>query len=350
MRRDEWDPHGPPGVAPVRAASPWAVVIAIVVAAGLIVAAFLLPIPVLYSYNPGPVRDVMTLVEVDGASTYSSEGSLLLTTVRVDTEVTFVEWLFAQVSPARAIVTKDQVIPEGQTIEDLRKEQQTQMEESKQHALEVVYTALGLGRPTGNGARVVGTIAGFPAAGVLRKGDVIVAVDGRPVRTTCDVGRRVDRHRVGEKVSITVRRDGARKTLVLRTTSSQEDPDAPFIGVAMEEIDYSFNPEIAVEFKTGRIAGPSAGLMFALALYDQLTPDDLTAGRRIAGTGTIACDGGIGSVGGIEQKVAGAEERGAEVFLSPEGNAAAARRVAGDIDVAAVSTFSEAVEYLEGLD
>lgn len=346
----EWDPYGPPGVAPVRGRSPWAVVIALVVTVGLVVAAILLPIPVFYSYNPGPVRDVMTLVDVDGASTYSSEGSLLLTTVRVDTEVTFVEWLFAQVSQTRAIVTRDQVIPEGQTLDELRKEQRNQMEESKRHALEVVFTALGLGHPTGKGARVVGTIAGFPATGVLRKGDVIVAVDGRRVQTTCDVGRGVDTHEVGEDVTITVRRDGMRRTLAIRTTSSQEDPGAPFIGVAMEEIDYSFNPEIAVDFKTGRIAGPSAGLMLALALYDQLTPDDLTNGLRIAGTGTIACDGGVGSVGGIEQKVAGAEDRGAEVFLSPKGSAAAAERVAGDIDVVAVATFAEAVEYLEGLD
>lgn len=347
---EKWDSYDPPGIDPVRGRSPWAVVIALVVTIGLVIAAFLLPIPVFYSYNPGPVRDVMALVDVDGASTYSSEGNLLLTTVRVDTEVTFVEWLFAQVSPSRAIVTKDQVIPEGQTLDELRKEQRTQMEESKQHALEVVFTALGLGRPTGKGARVVGTVAGFPAAGTLRKGDVIVAVDGRRVRTTCDVGRGVDSHDVGESVQITVRRDGTRKTLSLRAASRQEDPNAPFIGVAMEEIDYSFNPEIQVEFRSGRIAGPSAGLMFALALYDHLTPDDLTDGRRIAGTGTIACDGGIGSIGGIEQKVAGAENRGAEIFLSPQGNAAAAERVAGDIDIVAVSTFAEAVEYLEGLD
>jgi PDZ domain-containing protein len=89
--------------------------------------------------------------------------------------------------------------------------------------------------------------------------------------------------------------------------------------------------------------------MFSLGLYDLLTPDDLTSGRRIAGTGTIGCDGGVGPIGGIEQKVAGAEHKGAEIFLAPQANADSAKAVAEDIHVVSVSTFQDALDYLEGL-
>jgi PDZ domain-containing protein len=117
----------------------------------------------------------------------------------------------------------------------------------------------------------------------------------------------------------------------------------------MESVNYRFDPGFKIEFETGEIAGPSAGLMFSLALYDRLTPDDLTAGRKIAGTGTIECDGGVGPIGGIEQKVAGAQARGAEIFLAPQANSASAQAVADDIEVVPISTFGDAITYLEGL-
>ena len=119
----------------------------------------------------------------------------------------------------------------------------------------------------------------------------------------------------------------------------------------MEEINYEFDPGLDVKFDPGEIAGPSAGLMLALQIYDRLTPDDLTHGKQIAGTGEISCDGGVGPIGGIEQKVAGAAREGAEIFLAPTLNAADAREAAGDdIQVVSISTFDDAVKFLEGLD
>ncbi len=148
---------------------------------------------------------------------------------------------------------------------------------------------------------------------------------------------------------MTIRRDGDRKTVTLRTVPNPQDPSSAFVGVQMSDVDYEFDPGAEVRFKTGEIAGPSAGLMFALALYDRVTPDDLTQGRKIAGTGEIACDGGVGPIGGIEEKVAAAERIGAEVFLAPAANADAARGAADELEVVAVSNFNDAVEFLEGL-
>jgi PDZ domain-containing protein len=149
---------------------------------------------------------------------------------------------------------------------------------------------------------------------------------------------------------MTVSRDGRLQTFSLGTVADPSDPSSPLVGIFMRDINFRFDPDLKVEFDTQEIAGPSAGLMMTLALYDRLTPDDLTGGRAIAGTGEIACDGGVGSIGGIEQKVAGAEDRGAEIFLAPAANAARARAAAGDIRVIAVSDFGDAVTFLEDLE
>ncbi|MDQ3985329.1 MAG: PDZ domain-containing protein [Actinomycetota bacterium] len=341
-------PPPPPGVEPVRGPRTlrWVIVLGLLLA--LVIGSNWIPLPIFYAYLPGPVRDVEERVEVGDAKTYSSEGKLYLTTVNVDIDVTLRDWIEAIFDPERTVVLKDDVTGGG-SLEDLQREQEIQMQESKQHAEEVALAALGIAEPTGNGARVSGTVDGAPADGVIRRGDVIVSVDGEKVSTTCDVGRAVDAHDIGEEVTFALRRAGEVETVILETARNPQDHNAPYVGVFMKEIDYKFKPGFEVDFETGEIAGPSAGLMFALALYDRLTPDDLTGGRDIAGTGTVACDGGVGPIGGIEQKVAGAEAHGAVIFLAPAGNAAAAEEVADDIEVVSVSTFDDAVRYLEDL-
>lgn len=323
-------------------------IVALAVVAGVAWSAFNVSIPIFYAYLPGPVRDVEPLIEVDGVQTYSSEGVYLMTTVSVDTAVTFSEWVEALIDRNEQIILKEDLVPQGTTLQELEARQKEEMAASKQHAQEVAFSALGLGRPTGDGARVVQTVADYPADGILRKGDVIVKVDGANVQTTCDVGEAIDNLEIGDKVMITVRRNGEIKTLQVETGSNPQDGSAPFIGVHMSDVNYSFETDFDVTIKTGNIAGPSAGLMFTLALYDLLEPGDLTGGRKIAGTGEIACDGGVEPIGGIAQKVAGAEREGAEIFLAPAANYSDALEAAGEIEVVKVSNFAEAVEYLEG--
>jgi PDZ domain-containing protein len=307
------------------------------------------PIPIFYAYTPGPVRDIESLVDVSEARTYSSEGTLFLTTVNVDPQVTLWEMVAIGFDPDRVVVMRDAVTG-GRSLNQLIEMQRQEMQDSKQHATEVALAALGFGEPKGRGARVVDTLRGFAAHGVLDEGDLIVAVDGEEVDTTCDVGRLVDRHEIGDTVEVAVRRDDVRRTFRLETRASELEPGTPLLGVQMEDVGYRFEPGVDVDFETGKIGGPSAGVMMTLALYDKLTPDDLTGGRRIAGTGTIACDGGVGPIGGVEQKVAGAEREGAAIFLSPQANLDAAKRAADDIEVVAISNFDDAREYLENLE
>lgn len=347
MIRRESDLPDPATHHPVNGLRPWrwAIFGVFVLALGLV--AVFVPIPIFYAYLPGPVRDVEKLVEVSGVDTYSSEGQLYLTTVSVDIEVTFADWVTYLVDPDSVVVMKEQVTG-GSSFEDLEARQIEEMKGSKQNAEEVVFSRLGIATPTGNGARVEATLEGSPADGKLQEGDVILAIDEIEIQTTCDVDSAMDSHSPGERITITVRREGSVEMVTLEAGSSPTDAQAGFLGIAMSDVGYRFDSGARVEFETGNIAGPSAGLMFSLALYDRLTPDDLTGGRAIAGTGEIACGGGVGPIGGIEQKVAGAEQEGADVFLAPAANFEAAQAAADEIEVVRISNFSQAVEYLEG--
>ena len=342
-------PPPPPGVDPVRGPRglKWIIVLALVVI--IAAASNWIPVPIFYAYRPGPVRDVEDLVRIEDAQSYSSEGRLLLTTVSVDVNVTLKEWVFAFFDSETTVVPREEVTA-GASLKELERLQRAEMAASKQHAEEVALSALGIAEPEGKGARVQKTLEGAPASGELQVGDVIVEVDGQEVSTTCEVGRFIDETEVGDPIELTVKRDGHQETVSLVTEEDPRDPTSSYIGIMMEEIGYRFDPGFDVEIETGEIAGPSAGLMFALALYDRLTAEDLTHGQDIAGTGTIACDGDVGPIGGIEQKIAAAEAQGAEIFLAPSGNVSAAEGAADEIDVVSVSNFDDALEYLEGLD
>lgn len=342
MQSNDWDLPEPP-IAPVSGGSSWRVAAAMFVAAVLVVSAFTVPIPVFFLYVPGPVRDVQGLVTVEDAKTYSSEGRLYLTTVSIDTTVTLVDVLEAAFDPHMDVVMKEDVT-QGQTLREVREQAEDDMRQSKQAARQTAFSALGL--RAGEGARVLETVAQSPAAALLQEGDRVVAVDGRDTTTACDVQQAIARHAAGEVVRMTVVRDGDRRAIPIETIDHPQQEGAAFVGITMADVP---GDSIGVRFKTGDIAGPSAGLMFSLALYDRLTPDDLTHGRKIAGTGEIFCGGVVGPIGGIEEKVAGAEDEGAEIFLAPEANFEAAQGAAEDIEVVSVRTFSDAVEYLEGL-
>jgi PDZ domain-containing protein len=323
----------------------WRWIITGIVVVGLAAAAVFVPIPIFYLYLPGPVRDAEDLIEISDRETFSSEGSLYMTTVSVDTSVSFVELVIAGMDSAQEVIMKED-LTRGRPLDEVRLEQEAEMDESQESARQVALTELGLDQPSGEGARVVTTITGAPADGVLRPGDVIVAIDGQPTNTTCEVGRQIDTHETGEEVEVTVDREGRELRFDLEVRENPFDGSPAFIGVQMETVGFSFSPGVTVDFKTGQIAGPSAGLMLALALYDQLTQDDLTAGREIAGTGTLLCDGSVGPIGGIQQKVAGARAQGAEIFLAPAGNYDEALQVDADIEIVPIRTFDDAIDYL----
>lgn len=277
-------------------------------------------------YSPGPTVDVLAedaddaeLIQIDGSEVdvYHDEGgeirfTTVSSTVRGN-KPGLLELLAAWADPDRAVIPYDIAHPPNQTAEEEEQQGQRSMATSQQTAAAVALTELGYDLPTST--QVIEVAPESPSEGVLLPGDVFLRADGARVRTNQDVVDAVTAHEPGDPVSLRIRRDGER----LDVEIAPEDVEGePRIGVVVgENYEFPFDIKIRVDEAIG---GPSAGLMFALAIYDTLTPGSLSDGETIAGTGTIDSEGAVGPIGGIAQKIAGAEDSGAELFLVPAAN------------------------------
>jgi PDZ domain-containing protein len=102
-----------------------------------------------------------------------------------------------------------------------------------------------------------------------------------------------------------------------------------------------------VNFDTDNIVGPSAGSMFTMEIYNQLTPNDITLGKRIAGTGTVNLDGQVGKIGGVRYKMMAALEAEADLFIVPAENYEEAEAANIDLKLIKVETINDIIKYLE---
>jgi len=194
---------------------------------------------------------------------------------------------------------------------------------------------------------VMGVSNGSPADGKLKPGDFILQINGKEVSTTDDVKAAVNKVAVGEAILFKILRDRQALTQTIITAASNANPAQPVVGINLT-IGYSYEPRVTFRISPD-IGGPSAGLIFALAIYDMVTSGDLIADRSVAGTGTITGDGKVGAIGGIQEKIAGAEAAGATVFLVPADNCADVQGLATSVRLVRVATLSDAIAALEDL-
>jgi PDZ domain-containing protein len=331
----------------------WLIILAFVLAV-VAPAGFFIHLPY-FSVGPGPAVNVLTLIDArGGARTYESKGQLLLTTVSESVNTVNVwDAVLAWIDPNVTLISQQAVLG-GQTSREVDIENQLEMDDSKYNAEIAAFRALGLDVPRVAGARVLSVVEGLPAAGKLRAQDLIVSVDGVSVKDPAGAVTLLQKHKIGETVSIGYRRGRSARTVTMKTVPSQpvagKKPHA-VIGVSLEPA-FRLPRDIAVD--TQNIVGPSGGMMIALSIYDAFTPADLTGGHIIAGTGTIAVlsngQAVVGDIGGIQEKVRAAAAHGADIFLAPFDQAADARKVAPkSMRVFGVRTFDEALKFLKSL-
>jgi len=187
---------------------------------------------------------------------------------------------------------------------------------------------------------VTAVTTGGPSVGVLEKNDILTSVDGTAVTSSQKLTELVRAKKAGSTLTVAYTRAGKPGTAKI-TTKADKDSDTPRIGV---EIDQRQPHPFTVKIDLDEIGGPSAGLMFTLGIIDKLRPADLTGGKIIAGTGTIDDDGNVGPIGGIPQKLVGAKEAGAQIFLVPADNCAEAlRNAVPGLPMARVATVDDAL-------
>jgi PDZ domain-containing protein len=243
-----------------------------------------------------------------------------------------------------------QFLAPGASETDQLRSDRVDFESSKRLAAAVAFRALGrkVGI-SGGGVKVDAfTDTSSPAyrAG-LRPGMVIVAVDGRPLRSILDLHAVVGRHRPGDTISLTVLDGAKRRTIPATLEAEKGHASTPVIGIFGEDVapQVKLPEKVAIDIRN--LGGPSAGLAFALEIYDRLTHRSLSRGRRIAVTGTVGLDGTVGPIGGVRQKAIAASAAGADLMLVPVANLAEARANAGGVRVVGVRTFDEAKKVLE---
>lgn len=317
--------------------------------------AFLVPVPYV-ALSPGPAYD--TLGEFDGepmftfgddVETFPTEGSLAFTSVRVTSarsDVSLAEALELYLDDDTAVVPRSIIYPDDQSVKDAEEEGAAQLTSSKDSSRVAALRAAGYTVP--EMPAIDSVTDGAPADGQLRKGDVIRSVDDRPTPTAQDVVAAIGRVDPDDEVVIGFTRGGERMSVEIVTAANPENEKEPLIGVGIRP---RFDFPVEIENNVGaRIGGSSAGAMFALAIYDRLTPGALTGGLEVAGTGTVGTDGAIGPIGGVAQKMVGAADGGAKVFLVPAENCDAAMR--GDdqgMRLVKFSTLEGAIDAIETL-
>ncbi len=319
---------------------------ALIVVVVLFVMAFLsgvIPLPY-YSIGPGPAREVTPLISVTGHRVYPSSGKLVMTTVRFF-QLTPLSALGAWLDPNKTIVREEVLYPPGQNRQQEQQRAVSEMDQSKiDAAFLALHTLVGYPKTHGTGALIESVVAGCPAEGKLFSGDIIDQINGARISSQAQASKVLDQQRRGAEIDFKVTAADQTQDVKLTRGVCGDLPD-PRFGISLID-PFPFD----VQISSGDIGGPSAGLMWALGLYDELTPGDLTDGATIAGTGEIRLDGTIGPIGGITDKVVAAEGAGATVFLVPKDNM---KELAG-VDTKAmrlipVATFGEALTALEKL-
>ncbi|WP_432059822.1 YlbL family protein [Streptomyces sp. S1] len=331
----------------------------------LLIAGVLIPVPYA-EMSPGPTVNTLgdargePVLQISGRKTYPTDGHLNMTTVRVtgaDYRMNAVEAVYGWLAHDNVVVPHDTLYPDGKTEEQSSQENAEEFSQSQESAKVAALKELGI--PVVSRVVVATVVKGAPAEGKLHAGDVIKAVDGVAITEQSGVAAQVVKRKPGQKVEFTIvpakeaaaaekagKEPTATREVVITTTTSEEG-DRAVVGI-QAGTDHVF--PFTIDIKLADVGGPSAGLMFALGIIDKLTPDSLTGGRFIAGTGTIDDKGEVGPIGGIEMKLVGARNAGAEYFLTPADNCAtAASDIPDGLTLVKVNTIDDATKSLEKL-
>ncbi|MGW3588885.1 YlbL family protein [Streptomyces fungicidicus] len=326
-------------------------------------------IPVPYSeMSPGPTvntlgdHDGEPVLQIAGRKTYPTDGHLNMTTVRVtsaDYRMNLVEAVYGWLAHDNKVVPHETLYPDGKTEEQSTQENAEEFSQSQESAKVAALKELDV--PVKSWVIVSTVVKGSPAEGRLHAGDVIKAVDGKTVKEPADVAELVTQHKPGEDVVFTIvpvkeqaaaekeNRTATKTEKITITTTASDDggEERAIVGISAGT-DHTF--PFTIDIKLADVGGPSAGLMFALGIYDKLTPGSLTGGKFVAGTGTIDDDGKVGPIGGIEMKTVGARSKGARYFLTPADNcASAAKDTPEGLTLVKVGTIHDALGALEDI-
>jgi len=323
--------------------------------------------------SPGPSFDLQEGLDVEGAETYPSRGELLLTSVSL--------------RESRLVNNIISLFDDEYELLKVRDYLGEELDTEEQDTVDIVITFLSQDTAVVAGLQeveeaveveelglfVVDVGSDYPATGLLNAGEVIVAVNGEPVTDSEIFSEIIDATPEGGSVALQVKeidaelaeefdkevaegtmqrpdlaellKDGVREVEVQPAYEPQLD--RKIIGVSIRDY-FAYTSDVGVEWDLEAVKGPSAGMMMTLSLVNALTPEDLTDGEKIAGTGEISLDGDVGPIGGLPFKIRAAEREGATLFIYPVENQAELEGFSTGLDLYPVDTLDDAIEILQG--
>jgi PDZ domain-containing protein len=316
-----------------------------------------------YIFSPGSAEQIRPMVQVKQGG-LPEKGTFMLTTVSVR-EADVLGYLSTQINPNEELYKKEAIRQAGETESEYNERQSFVMQSSQSSAIIVAYKKAGIPYHIQiDRVLVLKTSKDTPAMATFIAGDVLLKIDDKTIDSSQTLVDYLQNKKVGDTVKIKFNRDKLEKeaslTLVLlpadtRIKDSKPHPGLGLVAANVQSIQAD-DEKKQVTVQAGEIGGPSAGLMFALEIYNQLVAGDITKGYRIAGTGTIGEKANIdqvGPIGGIQHKIVAAERSGAEYFFAPAENLKEAQtkadKIHAQIKVIPVTTMDDALNYLKAL-
>ncbi|MEZ2388978.1 PDZ domain-containing protein [bacterium RCC_150] len=315
------------------------------------IAAASLPVPYVVE-SPGPTFNTLGIdhntpvISISGHQSFPAKGNLDLTTVYINGgpngPVSIFEAFQAWLDSSKAVYPEDTIYPKGVTKQQSEQESALAMTTSQENAVASALNEENI--PFGQKLQVAGLSDPSASKGKLQEGDVFTSINGKPI-TSLNVIQSALTDGAGAPAAVVVDRNG--KSVTVNITPTKNASGKYILGVLLK---YKFTFPFDVKISLDQVGGPSAGMMFALGIIDSITPGDLTGGKHVAGTGTISPDGAVGPIGGIAQKMRGARNGGATMFLAPAANCdEVVGHVPNGLQVVKVETLADAKSAVERL-
>jgi len=337
-----------------RRASPARLLDRILTVATIVVVLLLIAVIVLWripgNYRievPATAESVSTQITIAGHPPRAGHGDLLMTFV-AEPDFNMLDDVLYHFDPDATITP----LESGYSAKTEEQQSVQQMLSSEQTAELVALCYVGHQDLCRAGVQIQTIETGSKASGILQANDVIMSANGKPTPTYASLHAFVGALRPGDIVTLQITRGTQSLTVRVPTILSTTTPHQTILGIALytnPAIPFPKTLPVDITINPGNIGGPSAGLMFTLGILDRLLPGDLTHGQRIAGTGVINIDGTVSAIGGVKQKVLGAQWAGAKYFFVPcdGGNYQDARKAVGhNMTLVPVNTLGDALTFL----
>lgn len=314
----------------------------------------LVEVPTPYMINrPGTAEEIKPMVTVEGGD-QDEQGTFMLTTVSVS-YANIMTLMLAKLNPHAEVVEKEP----DRDQQQYEIQQRYYMSNSQSNAIMAAYHKADVPyQILPEYVFIIGLSKDVKPKGDFASGDIIKQVNGIEVNSFESLSNVLKDKKAGEKVAVVLERNGksSEQQVELVALPGEKNKDRAGFGVSVGEVQdvVPDNDKEEVKFNNTKIGGPSAGLMFTLEIYNQLTAGDLTKGHRIAGTGTISSEGEVGSIGGVQFKIVAADREKAEIFFVPQDNYKVAKAKADSIKtnmkIVPVKTLDDALNYIDKLE